>query len=73
MIEIIGTITTILAVSGVILNNRRRIECFYLWTASNVLSAVIHYMTDTRSLMIRDLIFLLLAIEGIILWKRKKQ
>jgi nicotinamide riboside transporter PnuC len=71
MIELLGTITTVLAVAGVILNNRHRIECFYLWLLSNLLSAVIHFQTDTKSLMIRDMIFLVLAVEGIVLWKKK--
>jgi nicotinamide riboside transporter PnuC len=70
MIEFIGTITTILAVSGVVLNNRHRIECFYLWLVSNLLSAVIHFQTETYSLMVRDLIFLALSIERIWVWKR---
>jgi nicotinamide riboside transporter PnuC len=72
MIELIGTIATVLAVVGVILNNRHKIECFGFWIASNLQSALIHLHTGTWSLMARDLIFLVLAIEGIHLWRSKR-
>ena len=70
MIELIGGIATILSVTGVILNNRRRIECFYIWLVSNLLSAGIHAVNGPWSLFARDLIFIALAIEGIMIWKR---
>jgi nicotinamide riboside transporter PnuC len=70
MIELIGGIATVLSVTGVILNNRRRIECFYIWLVSNLLSAGIHAVNGPWSLFIRDMIFIALAIEGIIIWKR---
>ena len=72
MIELIGTIATVLAGTGVILNNRHKIECFYIWIISNSLSALIHWNTGTWSLIGRDLIFVVLAIEGIWLWGRTK-
>lgn len=71
MIEIAGTLTTILAVYGVILNNRKRIGCFYVWLISNLISAGIHLNTATYSLVVRDVIFMALAIEGIVLWRKK--
>ncbi len=42
MIELIGWIATVLAVGGVILNNRKRSFCFVLWIISNSLSGWIH-------------------------------
>ena len=69
MLEIIGTITTVIAVAGVILNNRKIRWCFVLWMVSNFLSAVIHINTGVWSLVVRDLIFLVLAIEGYRLWR----
>lgn len=73
MIELLGTIATVLAVSGVLLNNRHKIDCFKLWIVSNMLSAIIHWHTATWSLMIRDMIFVALAVEGIVLWRKKKR
>jgi nicotinamide riboside transporter PnuC len=71
MVETLGVIATILAVGGVILNNRRLIGCFGLWIVSNFLSMLIHLQTHTWSLAVRDLIFIVLAIEGIWLWRKR--
>lgn len=71
MIEFLGTIATLLAIIGVLLNNRKMIVCFYLWLASNAITAGIHYNAEIYSLLIRDLIFLILAVEGIYKWKKK--
>ncbi len=71
-IELFGTIATILAVAGVILNNRKMIGCFYLWIVSNFLSGLIHYDARVWSLCIRDGIFIILAIEGIWQWGKRK-
>jgi nicotinamide riboside transporter PnuC len=68
MIEIIGIITTILAVAGVLTNNRRLRVCFLLWMISNALTAGIHAYMGIWSLLVRDAIFFVLAIEGWIKW-----
>jgi len=67
-IEVFGVITAILAVSGVILNNRLKISCFYLWLVSNALSATLHGYVGLWSLVIRDVIFFGFAIEGVAKW-----
>ena len=71
MLELIGTISTILAVTGVILNNRRLRVCFLVWMVSNSLTLIIHGHTGIWSLAVRDGIFLILAVEGWIKWGRK--
>lgn len=70
MIETFGVIATILAVMGVVLNNRKLIACFYLWLISNGITAGIHLHAGIWSLFIRDIIFFLLAVEGLVKWKR---
>lgn len=70
MTELLGTIATILAVSGVVLNNRKLSGCFYLWIISNGISALLHYDAGLFSLLIRDLLFTVLAVEGIFRWRR---
>ena len=70
MIELFGTISTVLAVIGVLANNRRLRWCFLLWMVSNSLSLVIHSKKKIWSLTVRDAIFLILAIEGWIKWGR---
>lgn len=69
MIEFIGFVTTCLAVYGVFLNNRHNRFCFKLWLVSNLLSGIIHVYLGVYSLAARDAIFLILAVEGLMLWK----
>ena len=69
--EIIGIIATILAVVGVITNNRRLRVCFLLWLVSNGLTGAIHAQAGIWSLLVRDVIFFVLAIEGWFKWGRK--
>ena len=71
MSEIVGTVVLILGASGVLLNNRRLRMCFILWMVSNALSAGIHAYVELWSLMARDVVFLVLAIEGWVKWSRK--
>ncbi len=73
MIEIISGISTVLAVMGVMLNNRLNRLCFVVWLASNGISAGIHINYHLWSMTARDLIFFILAIEGFFRWKRIHQ
>ena len=72
MIEFMGAVATVMAVAGVILNNRKRIACFYFWIVSNSLCMLIHWQTGLISLTVRDGIFVLLALEGIWQWGEKE-
>jgi nicotinamide riboside transporter PnuC len=69
--EIVGIISMVLAIIGVLLNNRKLIACFYLWLVSNALSAGIHFYAGIWSLFARDMIFFGLAVEGMIRWRKK--
>jgi len=70
-IEIIGTIATVLAVGGVLANNRRLRWCVIAWMVSNSLTLGIHAYMAIWSLAVRDAIFLILAVEGWIKWGGK--
>ena len=72
MIEIIGIISTILAITGVIANNRRLRWCFIIWMVSNAMSLAIHAEAGIWSFVARDAVFLALAVEGWFKWGRKK-
>ena len=67
MLETIGTIATVLAITGVLANNRRLRWCFIVWMVSNSLTAGIHAYAGIWSLFVRDVVFLILAVEG---WKK---
>lgn len=66
--ESAGLVGTALAVAGVVLNNFQNRMCFYLWIASNVIFAAIHLKAKMRSLVLRDIIFTVLAIVGLWQW-----
>lgn len=72
ILEVLGTLITIAAVIGVLFNNRRRLECFYIWLVTNGVSAGIHIAVGVYSLAARDAIFFVLAIEGLVRWRRMK-
>ena len=66
--ELIGIVATILAIAGVLTNNRRLRVCFLIWIVSNALTAGIHAHAGIWSLCARDVIFFVLAIEGWVKW-----
>ena len=68
MIEVIGIISMCLSVTGVVLNNRKLKICFIFWVISNIFSGYIHYNSEVYSLLLRDFVFTLLAIEGWFKW-----
>ena len=68
MIEVIGIISMCLSVTGVVLNNRKLKICFIFWVISNTFSGYIHYNSEVYSLLLRDFVFILLAIEGWFKW-----
>ena len=72
MIELIGYISAVIAIYGVWLNNHKNALCFRLWLFSNSLSIGIHLYAGIYSLALRDLVFLGLAIHGLIKWKQKE-
>ena len=71
MIELIGSIATVIAIIGVIANNRKLRWCFLLWMISNAMSLIIHFDAGIWSLVARDAVFLVLAVEGYCKWRSK--
>lgn len=67
-IELAGSLATILAIVGVVLNNRKRRECFAIWLLSNGIALAVHAYIGVWSLAARDLAFLGLAVEGWYRW-----
>ncbi|HAL44572.1 MAG TPA: hypothetical protein DCP47_01400 [Phycisphaerales bacterium] len=69
MIEVIGYISMVMAVAGVIFNNYKMRVCFKIWIVSNALSLILHVSIGVWSMAARDFIFLVLAIHGIYKWR----
>ncbi|MFA5692273.1 MAG: nicotinamide mononucleotide transporter [Acholeplasmataceae bacterium] len=72
-IELIGIAASVIAIIGVLMNNRRMRACFVLWIVSNGLSALIHVQAGIWSLAARDIVFFVLAVEGWLLWSERKR
>lgn len=70
IIEVLGAIAGLAAIVGVVLNNRRLIGCFYVWIFSNALTGGIHVYSGLWTLAIRDVVFLVLAFDGLRHWRR---
>jgi hypothetical protein len=66
MTELLGAIATVIAVAGVVANNRKWRICFWLWLVSNGITAGIHAQAGIWSLCARDLIFLALAVDVVL-------
>jgi nicotinamide riboside transporter PnuC len=71
MIEWAGTISMVIAISGVVLNNYQKRACFVVWLVSNSISLAVHLVVGPWSFVARDLVFILLAVHGWFTWKRK--
>jgi len=73
IVEIAGLVAMVLAVTGVWLNNQRRIGCFLLWLVGNSISLAIHLSVGIWSLVVRDAVFLVLAVDGWRRWRKYEQ
>jgi len=78
MIEVFGIIAFLVAVAGVVFNNKRMIACFYLWAVSNSIGLMLHwlaYKADAEGMipmMCKDVVFLILLVPGWMNWKKKE-
>jgi nicotinamide riboside transporter PnuC len=67
-LEALGWTASAIAVAGVLLNNARNPWCFVLWLAANTLTAYLHARARMYALFVRDLVFLALAVAGLVAW-----
>ena len=67
----IEVIVLILAIIGVVLNNRMIILCFPIWMISNVLAGYVHAAGGMYGMLTRDAAFFVLCIHGWASWYRK--
>jgi len=64
-------IITAFCLTGTVLNVKKNILCFYLWTVGNVawMAYDLHCGLHSRALL--DLVQLILAVWGIIEWRKR--
>lgn len=61
-------VAALAALVGVWLNIRRHVACFWIWTATNATWAVVDYLHGIHAQATLQLIYLALAIYGIVSW-----
>ncbi len=69
--EIVAWIITALSLCGVVLNIRRRRECFYLWSVSNIGWVAVDFHAGLYAQTALCGIYFVLSIWGIWGWKDK--
>jgi len=65
----ITVIITIASLVGVILNIKRNLLCFYIWTATNFAWFIIDLYREIYMQALLFFIYFLLAIYGVLEWK----
>ena len=72
MSELFEYLSTVLAVVGNVLNIKKMKAGFMVWLACNLISGILHYKAGMYGLVLRDVIFSVLAVVGYIKWSRKR-
>ena len=62
---------TLLALIGVVLNIKKRIECFYIWLFTNASWAIIDFYKDVPAQGVLFTIYTVLALYGILEWRKR--
>lgn len=70
--QIISWITTAICLLGTIFNVKKINFCFYLWLLGNILWIVVDIYNGLWSRMLLDIVQGVLAIWGIVEWRKKK-
>lgn len=70
--QIISWITTVLCLTGTILNVKKLKCCFWIWIIGNILWLCIDIYNGLWSRAVLDIVQGALALWGIIEWKKEK-
>ena len=62
---------TAISLLGTVLNVRKKILCFYVWLIGDILWCTFDFMNGTYARSILDFVQIVLAICGIISWRKK--
>jgi len=68
---VFSSILVVLSISGVILNNHKRIECFYIWMFTNASWFVVDLYYGIYPQAVLFFIYFILAVHGLITWRKK--
>lgn len=71
MIAFFTWTVTAICLAGTVLNVKKNIACFYLWTAGNIAWLAFDTYSGLYSRAVLDTVQLVFAVWGIFAWKRK--
>lgn len=66
----VGWFITALSLAGTVMNVRKSVWCFYIWTFGNAAWLLIDLKTGFYSRAVLDAVHLALAVWGIFAWRR---
>lgn len=64
---------TVLSLVGVWLNVKKRKECFYIWSVTNAVWAVVDFRAGLWEQGSLFAVYFIMAVWGVIEWTKKKQ
>lgn len=62
--------TTVLSFTATILMARKKVECWYLWILVDVIGIWLYYVKGVKFIALEYVLFLVLAINGLRLWRK---
>ena len=71
LVQVVMSLVSVLAVTGAILNARRRIEGFYLWIVANTALLIRNLCIGKYAQVGLWFAYLVICIVGIATWKKK--
>lgn len=63
--------TTVMSFVATIMMARRKFECWYLWILVDIIGVWLYYSKGVRFIAAEYLIFLVMAVQGFITWRRE--
>ena len=69
--QVVFWLTAALAIAGVVLNIRKHVACFYVWSVTNATWAVIDWSHGIHAQAALMSVYFLLSVWGIWKWSRK--
>lgn len=71
--QLIHWLTAAFALTGVVLNIRRHVACFYIWTATNATWAVVDWSHGLHAQACLMAVYFALSLWGIWQWTQPKK
>ena len=65
--------TTIMSFVATILMAKKKVECWYYWIIVDIIGIVLYFTKDVRFISIEYIIFLAIAIKGLVDWLQEKR